>query len=233
MVKWRNMTSTTKAGASPMSTGSSPVDHAVPCHAPVLGHPAWDVALLYPPQGQWSQEQYLALTDHTRWLVEYTAGKIEVLSMPTIEHQMIARFLFLALNTFVETRKLGVVLFCPTRVYVEPEKYREPDLVFNFAAKHAQSGKRYYKGADLVMEVVSDDPASQNRDREQKAIDYSQGGIPEYWIVDPQEKKITVLALQGTTYVEHGIFGEGESATSKLLEGFAVNVTDVFAAAKS
>jgi hypothetical protein len=43
---------------------------------------------------------------------------------------------------------------------------------------------------------------------------------------------ITVLALQGEAYVEHGVFTPGESATSKLLAGFALNVADVFAAAK-
>jgi Uma2 family endonuclease len=215
-----------------MSTDSPPFDSAGPCHPPVIGQPAWDLALLYPPQGQWSEEEYLALTDSTRWLVEYTDGKIEVLSMPTIEHQLIVQWLFLALHAFVTPQKLGLVLFAPTRVYIDPQKYREPDLVFNFAARHAQSDKRYYHGADLVMEVVSDDPESHNRDWEQKRIDCAIGKIPEYWIIDPQLGMITVLTLQGDTYIEHGVFTTGALATSKLLVGFAVPVGEVFAAAK-
>lgn len=215
-----------------MSTDSSPFDPVGPCHPPVIGQPAWDLALLYPPQGQWSEEEYLSLTDGTRWLVEYTDGKIEVLSMPTIEHQLIVQWLFLALHSFVKPQKLGEVLFAPVRVYIDPKKYREPDLVFNFAARHARSGKRYYRGADLVMEVVSDDPESHQRDWELKRIDYAEGKVPEYWIVDPQLEKITVLALEGESYVEHGVFAPGEMAKSKLLAGFAVNVADVFAAGK-
>ncbi len=215
-----------------MSTGSPLFDPATPCHPPVIGQPAWDLALLYPPQGQWSEEEYLSLTDSTKWLVEYTDGKIEVLSMPTIEHQLIVQSLFLALYSLVTPPKLGVVLFAPTRVYFKPKKYREPDIVFNFMARHARSGNRYYQGADLVMEVVSDDLESHKRDWEQKRLDYAEGKVPEYWIVDPQLEKITVLTLLGDAYVEYGVFTAGEAATSKLLTGFAVHVTDVFAAAK-
>ena len=197
------------------------------------GEPAWDVALLYPMQGTWSQEEYLELTDSSNVLIEYTAGRIEVLAMPTIEHQLILKFLLRALDAFVDPRKLGMVLFAGTRVYLAPDKYREPDIVFNFTEHHAQSGKRYYQGADLVMEVVSDDEESRIRDHEKKVVDYAQGGIPEYWIVDPQEKQITVLALNGTSYTTHGVFREGDQATSKLLDGFAVPVSAVLEAAKA
>lgn len=215
-----------------MSTGSFPLDPVGPSHPPVIGQPAWDLALLYPPQGQWSEEEYLALTDRTKWLVEYTDGKIEVLSMPTIEHQLIVQWLFLALHSFVTPQKLGMVLFAPTRVYIDPKKYREPDIVFNFASRHARSGKRYYQGADLVMEVVSDDVESHKRDWEQKRIDYAEGKVAEYWIVDPQQEKITVLTLEAGAYVEHGTFIPGETATSRTLSGFTANVADVFAAAR-
>lgn len=204
----------------------------IPCHDPVPGQPAWDIALLYPLQGQWTQEEYLKLTDSSRRLIEFTAGQIEVLPMPTIEHQLILKFLFKILDAFVEQRQLGVVLFAGTRVYVEPERFREPDIVFNFATKHARSGKRYYESADLVMEVVSDDETSRARDHQKKVTDYANGGIPEYWIVDPQMKNITVLTLQNDTYQTHGVFAEGQTATSPLLPGFSVNVTDVFAAGR-
>jgi Uma2 family endonuclease len=136
-----------------MSTGT-PVFDPVPSHPPVIGQPAWDVALLYPPQGQWSEEEYLKLTDHTRRLVEYTDGKIEVLSMPTIELQRILKFLLWALDSFVMQNKLGEVLLAGTRVYIDPKKYREPDVVFCSTARRARSGTRYYEGADLVMEVA-------------------------------------------------------------------------------
>jgi len=197
------------------------------------GEPTWDIALLYPRQGTWSQDEYLSLTDDTNWLIEYTAGRIEVLPMPTIEHQLILKFLLRSLDKFVEPQSLGIVLFAPTRVYIEPDRYREPDIVFNFMENHTKSGRRFYQNADLVMEIISDENDGRERDTVQKRKDYAEGGIPEYWIVDPVAKQITVLALHGKEYAEHGIYSEGETATSKLLEGFTVDVTAVFQAAKA
>ncbi len=213
-----------------MSSGFLPVEPPNPCHLPVHNQPAWDLALLYPMQGQWTQEEYLQLTDSTNWLIEYTAGRIEVLAVPTIEHQLISKFLLLILDAYVERHQLGVAVCAPTRVYLTPDQYREPDILFNFAAKHARSGKRYYQSADLVMEIVSDDRGSRARDCQQKVIDYAAGGIPEYWIVDPEAKQITVHVLAGTAYQIHGVFREGETASSKLLPGFAVDVAAVFRA---
>jgi len=93
------------------------------------GEPAWDIAMLYPMQGTWSEEEYLSLTDSTNWLIEYTVGRVEVLPMPTIEHRLIVKFLLRALDNFVEPKNFGMVLFAPTRVYVKPDKYREPDIL--------------------------------------------------------------------------------------------------------
>ena len=58
--------------------------------------------------------------------------------------------------------------------------------------------------------------------------DYAEGGIPEYWIINPLNETITVLTLRGLAYVEHGVFRRGETATSALLSGFSVLVADVF-----
>jgi Uma2 family endonuclease len=93
-------------------------------------------------------------------------------------------------------------------------------------AQDPRGQNTYWLGADLVLEVVSsDDP---ERDTVVKRRDYAEGGIPEYWIVHPEEESITVLRLEQAQYVEHGVFRRGETATSVLLEGFAVVVSEVF-----
>jgi Uma2 family endonuclease len=198
---------------------------------PVPGEPTWAVALMYPLQGDWTEEQYLSLAFERNWLVEYSSGCVEVLPMPTVEHQLIVKFLLKSLEAFLEPRNLGVVLFAPLPVWMGPRNYRAPDLVFKFQENHAKRTTPYYKGADLVMEVVSDDSRSHERDHKQKRLDYAAAGIPEYWIVDPQDNRITVLALEGDRYVEHGVFEQDEVATSRLLPGFSISVEAVFAAA--
>src|SRR5690242_18019083 len=76
---------------------------------------------LDPLQGLWTAEQYLKLTDFTRYLVEFTDGVIEVLPMPTDKHQTILEFLFLALHTFIHLRG-GKVLFAALRLQIRPDK---------------------------------------------------------------------------------------------------------------
>jgi Uma2 family endonuclease len=183
------------------------------------------VVSLNPLQGHWTAEQYLLLTDQTNRLLEYTDGYIELLPMPTQEHQDISQFLFLALLAFLQ-RIGGKVYYAPLRVRVRARKFREPDLLLVRDANDPRRQNRYWLGADLVVEVVSVD--NPERDTKVKRKDYAQAGIPEYWIVNPLTATITVLVLAGTTYVEHGVFRRGEQAVSKLLDGFSVSVDEVF-----
>jgi Uma2 family endonuclease len=188
--------------------------------------PAWDVAKLFPAQGQWSTDEYLAL--QTNQLVEFIDGRIEVLPMPTEVHQFIVIFLFDMLRAFARRRKLGTPLLAPFRVRLHPRKFREPDVIF-MLAEHADRRKnQYWDRADLVMEVVSED--DRQRDFDFKRREYALAGIPEYWIVDPQRREITVLSLRGKTYKVHGAFGRGQRATSVLLKGFGLSVTAAFKA---
>ena len=82
------------------------------------------------------------------------------------------------------------------------------------------------------MEVVSPDDGSHERDYEKKRVDYAARKIPEYWIVDPQTERIIVLVLKGKQYRVHGEFAPEQQATSVLLDGFSVDVAEVFAAGK-
>lgn len=191
--------------------------------------PTWDVAKLFPDQGTWSPEEYLELNANR--LVEFSHGILEVLPMPSQTHQLIVLYLYRLLLNFSETRRLGMTLVAPLPVQLWPGKFREPDVVFMLAANAARRGEQYGEGADLVMEVVSSD--DRRRDTETKRREYAQAGIPEYWIVDPQNEQLTVLTLDGDSYAVVGEFAPGETAVSRLLAGFAVEVTAVFAAAQS
>src|SRR5687768_14587285 len=83
---------------------------------PKRSEPTWEVAKLFPPQGHWSENEYLALTDNTNKLVELIDGRVEVLLMPKSTHQRIAQFLEHLLFAFVSAQGLGEVLPAPLRV---------------------------------------------------------------------------------------------------------------------
>ena len=192
--------------------------------------PAWEIAELFPEQGELSESDYLLLTDRTNRLAEFVDGKIEVLAMPTDEHQEIVLFLVNLLRAFAMKMKVGRALMAPLRVKVADGRFREPDVVFVMQPP-AKRVNRFWSGADLVMEVVSEDDP--DRDWVAKRRDYAKARVPEYWIVDPQTLTITVLTLAVRSYKVHGVFKPSETATSKLLKGFEVAVADVFAAGEA
>jgi Uma2 family endonuclease len=159
--------------------------------------------------------------------MELVDGRVEVPEMPTKSHQKIVQFLLQLLLTFLAARRLGDAVSAPYRVRVRDRTYREPDIVVYLAEHLSRFGERYGEGADLVVEVVSEDAASRARDYEDKRRDYAEAKIPEYWIVDPFDRRILVLCLQGQRYDVFGEFAAGDQAQSRILSGFCVDVDHV------
>lgn len=190
------------------------------------GEPAWDIALLYPRQGDWSEAEYLAL-DSNRF-VEFVDGCIEVLPMPSHVHQFISRILFRLFDAWIQAHQDGEMFYGPYPVRLRPGAFREPDLVY-LRRQHVPNPGEVAEGADLAVEIVRPGTENRRRDLETKREEYAQARIGEYWIVDPQSRQITVLILDGEQYREHGVFGEGDTATSVLFDGFAVSVGEIFA----
>jgi Uma2 family endonuclease len=58
-----------------------------------------------------------------------------------------------------------------------------------------------------VVEVLSEH--NRGRDLILKRHYYAAAGIPRYWIVDPFERTLTVLALAGTTFEEETVVRAG------------------------
>ncbi len=195
---------------------------------PESPEPAWDVARLFPPQGGWSEEEYLDLPGGL--LAEFDHGRIEVLDMPSELHQFLVLFLYEALVGHVRRHDLGKVAVAPLPIKLWEGKLREPDILFMRREHATRRHANYWRGADLVMEVMS--PNDPRRDRDTKRREYAQAGIPEYWLIDPAAKSVTVFSLppEADRYGTHGVFGPGERAESPGLPGFVLDVAELFAA---
>lgn len=191
-----------------------------------IGEPTWEMVSQFPIQGTWCVEEYLRL-DIGR-LVEFDGGKLEFVAMPTELHQAIALFLYIRIRQFVEPERLGVAFVAPLRVRVAEDRFREPDVLFMLAEHRDRRTNRYWDGADLVIEVVSEDDP--DRDLVKKRREYAEAKIPEYWIVDPRDRSILVLSLDESSaeYDEAAHCRDGETARSVLLDGFEVSVSEVF-----
>jgi Uma2 family endonuclease len=188
--------------------------------------PAWDVAKLFPPQGGWAEDDFLRLPGNH--LAEFDHGRIEVLRMPSELHQLLVAFLYRALADHVAASALGVVLFAPFPIKLWEGKLREPDIVF-MRREHADRRQgKFWRGADLVMEVIS--PDDRGRDRITKRREYALAGIPEYWLIDTEARTVIVLvrAEQADSYLQHGEFVVGQTASSATLPGFSIDVQALF-----
>jgi Uma2 family endonuclease len=183
----------------------------------------WEIARLFPAQGDWTEEEFFALENNHR--VEYSDGFLEFLPMPTIFHQLILQYLYGELNSFASAAALGTVVVSGYKVRLRPGKFGEPDVIFIKTAHRSAIKGQYCEKADLVIEVVRGE--NRPHDSNTKRVEYAKAGIPEYWIIDPKQEQSTVLVLRSRQrkYTEIGVLRKGTQAASKILPGFKIDVT--------
>jgi Uma2 family endonuclease len=80
----------------------------------------------------------------------------------------------------------------------------------------------------LVAEVLS--PSNAGKDLVQKRHDYAAAGIPRYWIVDPRDRTVTVLALPdgATVYKEEMVVRAGEPWSTETPFPLTVDPGELF-----
>jgi Uma2 family endonuclease len=100
---------------------------------------------------------------------------------------------------------------------------RNPDLAV--VLRGAPKDWRGRRIAVLAAEVVS--RGSIERDYVTKREEYLAYGLLEYWIVDPLERKVTVLTRRGDTWSE-AVFRDDQVIVSLVLPGFATTVAELW-----
>ncbi|MFN0096371.1 MAG: Uma2 family endonuclease [Dehalococcoidia bacterium] len=136
-------------------------------------------------------EEFLALDGdpHQEWVDG------EVIPMPSVTeaHTWITVFLVRLLGEIVEERGLGRIFLDPFNVRLR-NRGRAPDLAVVLAANLHRVRGNYLEGPpDIAIEVIS--PGSGATDRGAKFYEYEEGGIPEYWLIDPQRESAEFYVL--------------------------------------
>jgi Uma2 family endonuclease len=102
---------------------------------------------------------------------------------------------------------------------------RNPD--YAVVLRGTPKDHRGRRAPSLVVEVVSEGAEARNRDYETKKQEYLAFGLQEYWIIDREMRRVTVLTRNGDAWIETS-FGDGQSASGLVLPGFAVPVVDLW-----
>jgi Uma2 family endonuclease len=167
-----------------------------------------------------SYEEYLndpTIDEHTEWVDG------EVIPMMSISdaHQEVAGFLIELLRTVAGTRKLGKVYYDPFQMKLG--RGRAPDVLL-VRHEHAERVHRLFLDgpADLVIEVISE--GTEGIDRGEKFFEYERGGVPEYWIIDPDREVAEFYLLdEKGVYRSANVPVDGTFA-SPALDGFVLKV---------
>lgn len=180
----------------------------------------------WPAQGEWTYEDYLRLPqDGKRY--EVIRGVLHVTAPPTYEHQTIVGELILTLGSFVRERGFGKALMVPVRLPFGIGSPVQPDLIVLRAGNIPDGEAKSFEGVpDLVAEVLS--RGTRRRDRTLKLKAYQDAGIPELWLVDPDERIVEVYVLKQGKYAQLVRGGEGWEVWSSLFPDFRLKVAELF-----
>jgi Uma2 family endonuclease len=126
-------------------------------------------------------------------------GELVVTAAPGTPHQRLVGRLFRLLQQHVEEHQLGEVFVSPVDCILSDTTVVEPDLVYVDSAHSSLVSLRGIEGAPtLAVEILSRSTAP--IDRGAKLQLYARHGISNYWIVDPDERRIEAYALAGGVF---------------------------------
>ncbi len=121
---------------------------------------------------------------------ELVRGDLFVTPPPTDDHETIAARLATALTPYVKAQRLGLV-YRPRAVLRFEKSEVEPDLMVRQPSPRKHTAWERAPRPILIVEVFSD--STRRRDLTDKRQLYADAHVAEYWMVDPEERVVTVV----------------------------------------
>lgn len=149
---------------------------------------------------RWDYAAYAAIpADGKRH--EIIGGEHFVNPAPNLYHQEVSRHIQFQLYSQIELTGLGKVINAPVDLQLSEHDIVQPDLVVVTLQRKRIMTPTKIKGVpDLVVEILS--PSNPDHDLTIKRKLYEEAGIPEYWIVLPDEHQVLQLILSDDRYAE-------------------------------
>jgi len=178
-------------------------------------------------------DAYLAYDDGTDTRYELVDGELIEMPPESPENLNLARFLLIQILKHLPLER--VVYNTEVEVSGRRVRCRVPDLLI-----HSEESLAALSGATratitrdmpppaLVIEVVSPGDANRIRDYRYKRTEYAARAIAEYWIVDPEERQVTVCQWVEGQYED--ILVEGDKPIcSAVIPALKLTVNQLFA----
>jgi Uma2 family endonuclease len=159
--------------------------------------------------------------------LELIEGEIIVTPSPSLMHQIVAHRLDVLLDRAIVESGLGLVIGAPFDVYLDAQNVPQPDLmVVLWGREQVLGSARLESAPSLAIEIIS--PSSATKDRVTKRDLYARYGVPEYWLVDPDAEKITIVSdpQDGRYRAEQTV---SDFAVSATIPGLSADLKALFA----
>jgi Uma2 family endonuclease len=174
------------------------------------------------PPGKMSFEEFLEWADedtHAEWV----DGKVVLMSPVSDRHQDVGLFILFLMKSYLVINPIGRLFYESFQMKTGSKlPSREPDIIY-LANEHANRNRHtYLEGpGDLVVEIISLE--SRSRDRGDKYYEYEQGGVSEYWLIDPLRGRAEFYRLDETgAYAAAPLDAYGYYLSTQL-PGFKIN----------
>ena len=183
---------------------------------------------------KFTYKDYCAWPDDERWeLIDGIAYDIS--PAPSVSHQRVSANILTSMKNFL-IGKTCEAFAAPFDVFF-PES---PDQDINDISTVVQpdisvicdKSKLISRGCfgapDLLVEILS--PSTMKKDLSLKFDLYQSAKVKEYWIVDPGNKFVRIYHLNKDFLYDDGTLydDEGSKESSRVLEGFVMNFTQIF-----
>jgi Uma2 family endonuclease len=158
---------------------------------------------------------------------EVLEGELIVNPAPRRDHQVVSANLDWILQRYFRSSEAGRVFTHPVDLYLGRHDIVQPDLV---VIRTTRLGIYRPEGIideppDIVVENLS--PSTRGVDLVRKMALYARSGVPEYWVADPEPRKVAINRLQGEDFVAVEPDSDGWLA-SPTFSGLRVDPSEVF-----
>ena len=157
-------------------------------------------------------------------------GEVFLMASPSVAHQALLMGLSTQFDVWLQGKACKVFV-APLDVRLFPEEDKsdttvvQPDLLV--VCDQCKLGKGSVNGPpDLIIEIVS--PSNTHSELFLKFQYYLKAGVREYWVVDPEIKKVSVHIYENGHYIST-IFEDNDRIPVTVLPGLEISLEDLWA----
>lgn len=147
------------------------------------------------PAGPWTVDDLDDFPEGSTTRYELVDGALLVSAEPSLQHQRVNLQVARLLQDHAPTE---LEVFLPVDVRLSPVRQIAPDVTV--VRREDATGRRLERAPLLVVEVLS--PSTRTVDLVLKRRVLEEAGVPSYWLVDPDDRVVTVIELTDGAYRE-------------------------------